>query len=380
VKDLVLFIHGIPEIGGAERELLVILDRLSQRGYSPCVVCPERGPLGAELAQRGIRTLITPMPPWRKLSAYPRRGAAVRALRKVIETERPALLHVNDIWWVPQTLRAVAGMGIPVLAHVRQEIEPFKVRRYELDRVDVVLPVSNRIRQSLEAGGVAVARLQTLYSGLDMSRIPDHMEGGEARSGCGIPEKSLVLGTVANLFARKGYETMLRALPAILVSFPDTHYLILGKGDAAYEAYLRALAKELALTDHLHFVGFQESVFPFLAAMDVYVHPALMEGFGIAVLEAMAMRRPIVATATGGLPELVRDGETGLLVPPGDAESLAEAVVELLRDSSKRQTLGEAGRVRVANHFTVETMMNRLVSAYEGLLGRAVMAAQTVAQ
>jgi glycosyltransferase involved in cell wall biosynthesis len=307
------------------------------------------------------------MPSWRKLLAYPRRGAAVRALRKVIEIERPALLHVNDIWWVPQTLRAAAGMDIPVLAHVRQEIEPPKVRRYELDRVDVVLPVSHRIRQSLEAGGVPPVCLKTLYSGLDMSRIPDQMDGGEVRRRCGIPEEALVLGTVANLFARKGYETMLRALPGILASFPDTHYLILGTGDAAYEARLRALAKELGLTGHVHFAGFQPSVFPYLAAMDVYVHPALMEGFGIAVLEAMAMRKPVVATETGGLPEVVRDGETGLLVPPGDVESLARAVSSLLRDPARRRQLGEAGRRRVETSFTVEAMMNNLTSAY-GLL------------
>jgi glycosyltransferase involved in cell wall biosynthesis len=134
---------------------------------------------------------------------------------------------------------------------------------------------------------------------------------------------------------------------------------------------LRRLVRNLGLENQVHFAGFQESVFPYLAAMDVYVHPTLMEGFGIAVLEAMALRKPVVATTTGGLPEIVQDGETGLLVPPGDPDALAKVVSLLLRDSDHRMALGEAGRVRVATHFTMDAMMGRLTSCYGALLGQA---------
>lgn len=374
----ILFVHGITVIGGAERELLLMLDRLPRGRYMSIVVCPGPGPLVNELTRRGIQTRYAPMPPWRKLWAYPRRGAAVRALRRVIEMERPSLLHVNDIWWVPQAVRAARGLGIPVVAHVRQEIETSKVRRYELEKVDMVFPVSHRIQESLEGGGVSHARIQTLYSGFDMSQITAHLNGEETREQCGIPKKALVLGTVANLFARKGYETMLRALSVLLASFPEIHYLIVGTGDAIYEGRLRALVKELGLTSHVHFAGFQPSVFSYLAAMDIYVHPALMEGFGIAVLEAMSMGKPVVATTTGGLPEIVRDGETGLLVPPGDPDALAKTLSILLPDPARRKMLGEAGRARVAAHFTVEAMMNRLALGYESLLGRASSTLQEV--
>jgi glycosyltransferase involved in cell wall biosynthesis len=212
-------------------------------------------------------------------------------------------------------------------------------------------------------------RLQVLYSGVDLSRIPDQPDGHEVRRRFGIAAEALVFGTVANLFARKGYEVMLRALPMILKSLPAVHYLIVGSGDAAYEARLRRLVRNLGLENHVHFAGFQESVFPCLAAMDVYVHPALMEGFGIAVLEAMALRKPVVATTTGGLPEIVQDGETGLLVPPDDPDALTKVISLLLRDSAHRMALGEAGRVRVATCFTMDAMMDRLTSCYGLLLG-----------
>ena len=377
----VLFVHGITEIGGAERELLGMLDRLPRRGYRPIVACPDGGPLAVELARRGIETRVAPMPPWRKLFAYHKRPAAVRALRDVIAAARPALIHVNDIWWVPQTIRAAEGLPhVPIAAHVRQEIEPPKVRWYELDRVDLVLPVSRQIQRSLEGGGVRPERLRTLYSGLDMTRVMDREDGKDVRRRFGIPAEALLLGTVANLFARKGYEVMFRAMPEIAAAFPPVHYLIVGSGDAVYEARLRAMVKDLGLESCVHFGGFQESVYPCLAALDLYVHPALMEGFGIAVLEAMAMRKPVVATTTGGLPEIVQDDETGVLVPPGDADALARAVTRLLQDPARCRQLGEAGRARVAAHFTVETMMDSLASGYETLLRRATPAPRAVSR
>lgn len=375
----VLFVHGITEIGGAERELLAMLERLPRRGYRPIVACPDGGPLAQELARRGVEMRIAPMPPWRKLFAYPQRAGAVRALRDVIAAVRPALVHVNDIWWVPQTRCAVEGLApVPIVAHVRQEIEPAKAGRYELAQADLVFPVSRQIQRSLEAGGVLSSRLRVLYSGVEMSRVPEQADGRDIRRTYGIPAEAPLLGTVANLFERKGYEVMLEAFPAIMKASPAVQYLIVGSGDAAYEARLRAMVEVLGLERRVHFAGFQKSVFPCLAAMDLYVHPALMEGFGIAVLEAMAMRKPVVATATGGLPEIVQDGETGMLVPPGDAGALARAVSSLLQDPGRRKQFGEAGRARVAAQFTAEAMMDRLTSGYDTVLLRVVPESQAV--
>ncbi len=374
----ILFVHGVTEIGGAERELLLILDRLPEFGYRAVVVCPDGGPLVEELNRRAISRRSVLLPPWRKLVSYPQRAAAVRRLRDVILAERPALLHVNDIWWVPQTLRAAEGAEIPVLAHVRQEIEPRKVRRYELGQLDQVLPVSRQIRSSLEVGGIQPERLRTLYSGIDLKRFLSSGDGREIRHHFGIQVASPVVGTVANLSPRKGYEVMIRALPVILDSWPDTQYLIIGAGEPAYERTVRSLVKVLQLEKHVRFVGFQESVSRYLAAMDVYVHPALMEGFGIALLEAMAMCKPVVATATGGVPEIVRDGETGILVPPGDADALARAVVNLLADSPRRVAFGQAGRDRLASRFTVDAMLSQLTAVYETLIRRTIPATEPV--
>ncbi len=360
----VLFIHGITQIGGAERELLLILEHLERQSYAPVMVCPDKGPLVDELNRLGIEMRYVPLPPWRKVLAYPKRARSIRQLQDVIREIHPALIHVNDIWWVPHSLRANSGLGVPILAHVRQEIEPRKVHRYGLDRADVVLPMSRHIQQSLEAGGVPGRRLLTLYSALDMTRVPQREDGRRRGRRFGIPDDVPLIGTVANLFPRKGYEVILKALPKILVSFPTMQYVIIGQGGSGYERSLRSLVGNLGLEKTVHFVGFQKEVYSCLAAMDIYVHPALMEGFGIAMLEAMAMEKPIVASRVGGIPEVVEDGVTGLLVPPGDPEALASAVLRLVRDPNSRQFMGRAGKQRLQAHFTVEQIMKKLQFLY----------------
>jgi glycosyltransferase involved in cell wall biosynthesis len=363
----VLFIHGISDLGGAERELLLIVERLESYGYTPFVVLAGDGVLKQELRERNIETFVSPLPPWRKLWALWRRPEAVRCLRNVIQSVRPELIHVNDIWWVPQTVEAVKGLAIPVIGHVRQEIETQKAGRYWLERVDRVLAVSRQVHRSLELGGVAPSKIRTLYSGLDDSLCRAEQRSDLVRRWLGIPQGVPVIGTVANLFPRKGYEVMLRALPEILAADPAAHYVIVGGGNSEYEQVLKRLVHSLKLVDRVHFVGAQQSVYPYVALLDLYVHPALMEGFGIAVLEAMAMGKAVVATKTGGVPEIVVEQETGLLVEPNDRRALAQAVVQLLNDPAQRSLFGRAGQARVQSMFTVEAMMKRLVDVYQGL-------------
>ena len=258
---------------------------------------------------------------------------------------------------------------VPIVAHVRQEIEPAKVRRYELDRVGAVIAISRQIEQSLIAGGVSVKNVRTVYSGIELSEKQLTHNGQAIRQMIGLPNEAVLLGTVANLFPRKGYEVMLRALPAIVRAVPTVHYVIVGSDDHDYADRLKKLAQELKIADRVHIVGFQDPVKLFLAALDLYMHPALMEGFGIAVVEAMAMGKAVVATTTGGLPEVVAEGETGLLVPPGDAQLLAEAAISLLENKSMREHMGVCGRMRVQERFSLDASVAHVEQLYENVLG-----------
>lgn len=363
MKGKVLFIHGVTEIGGAERELLLILERLQRRKIECAVVCSGHGRLTQELRHRSIPLAIAPLPPWRKASSFLQRGSAIHELREVLRSIKPTLIHVNDIWWVPQVLRAAKDLAIPKLAHVRQEIEANKVVQYQLGRTDCVLAVSRQIARSLQAAGVKESGIEILYSGIDCFS-KSAQNASTMREQLGLPPDALVLGTVANLFPRKGYDVMLKALPRIVAAFPHVYYLMIGKGDDSWGHKLRRLSSKLAIADHVRFLGFQERVDPFLAILDLYVHPAVMEGFGIAVLEAMAAGNAIVATRVGGIPEIVADHVTGLLVQPNDADGLASAIIELLHDPSRRSQYAIEGRKRAETSFSIDAMMRKLLDVY----------------
>ena len=363
----ILYVHGIEAIGGAERDLIALLKALNRHKWEPHVVCPGTGPFSKQLHATAVHTHALRFPPWRKPLAVIQRRSAIGRLEALVNQLDPALIHVNDIWWVPHTVRAIANRAsnpVPIVAHVRQEIEPVKVRLYELDRVETVIAISRQIEQSLIAGGVSPKKVRTLYSGIDLSERQFAHDDQAIRQMIGLPSGTVLLGTVANLFPRKGYEVMLRALPAIVRIIPTVHYVIVGSDDHDYADRLKRLAQELKIADRVRIVGFQDPVQPFLAALDLYVHPALMEGFGIAVVEAMAMGKAVVATMTGGLPEVVAQGETGLLVPPGEVESLAATVVSLLEDKIRREQMGRRGKARAQERFSLDAAVAQMEQLY----------------
>ena len=368
----ILYIHGVAAVGGAERDLLAILRTLDRRDWEPHVACPSEGQFSNLMVQAGV--LLHPMvlPPWRKWFSPFVRWVAVNKLRILLEQLKPALIHVNDIWWVPQTLEAVygrPGLRIPVVAHVRQEIEPEKVGRYRLQELDAVIAISRHVERALIAGGVDQRTVRTIYSGIDRVRSGAEMlERTTIYRSAGLPNEAVLLGTVAHLFPRKGYDVMLKALPSIIRTLPAVHYVVIGTGDGSYEQRLRELSAELGISDHVHFVGFQQDVNPFLEAMSLYVHPARMEGFGIAVVEALAAGKAVVATNVGGLPEVVEEGETGLLVAPDDPQALTAAVLSLLRDDGRRRAMGERAVKWVRERFDLRASVRAMERFYQDVL------------
>jgi len=371
VSARILYVHGIGSIGGAERDLIALLSRLDRSKWHPAIACPETGPLRGVAQAQNVPAYPVNLPPWRKVSSLVSRDTAVRLLCKLLVDVQPALVHVNDLWWVPHTVLAVARLShrTPIIAHVRQETQPRKVSQYSLDRVDSVVTVSHQVEQGVLAGGVSSNRVRTLYSGVDCSALVSSKGNYDVRAQHGVPRDALLIGTIANLLLLKGYEVILDALPAVLAALPTVHYLIIGGGGAEYCTRLKAIAVERGIAERVHFAGFQESVGSYLSALDLYVHPSLKEAFGLAVVEAMAMGKAVVATTTGGVPEVVAQGETGLLVPPGDVESLAKTVVSLLQDRARREQMGRCGRARAQERFSLDASVMHMEKLYGEVLG-----------
>lgn len=315
-----------------------------------------------------MEVVLTRIPPWRKLKGVLLRAPALFKLWRLIRSRRVALVHVNDFWYIPFAQRAAAWSAVPTVAHVRGVIEPCRVRQYRMVTVNRLLTVSDHIRETALGAGLSPERVQTCYSGIDLDSVPKRTDDARLRSRYGFDTKTFLVGTVANLFPHKGHEYLIRALSLARAEVPELACLIVGEGDAVYRSELDRLTRSLGLNDRVVFGGFQPDVYPYLAAMDLFVLCSLREGLGIALLEAMAMGRPIVATKVGGVPEVVEDGVTGLLVPPADPATLAWAIVKLGQTPDLRRALGEAGARRVWERFHVARMARQIEAVYEEVL------------
>jgi glycosyltransferase involved in cell wall biosynthesis len=213
--------------------------------------------------------------------------------------------------------------------------------------------------QAAYVRGVPGERFATLYPPFDL----DKFEAAVSAADTEIEHKDgPTVGFIGRLSEQKGVSVLLRAMTAVNRSIPSARLVYVGVGEQ--EATLRASAIEFGLDGNVEFVGFKPNVFECLRHMDVLVLPSRTESFGITALEAMAMGVPVVATAVGGLKEVVADGETGTLVPYGNSEELAEAVVDLLSDDRRRLDMGNRGRERAFSVFHPSKYTQTLENLY----------------
>lgn len=236
----------------------------------------------------------------------------------------------------------------------------------------VLARITDRIVTLTERGALEHVQYRIAGRGKFVT-IPSGIRVAEFRSACGDPivkRKELglpldgpLIGTVGRLVPIKGHAWLIRAIPRVLAEFPQACVVFIGDGPLADE--LRQLANEVGVGRNVVFLGTRQDVPACLAALDLFVFPSLNEGMGRALIEAMAVGLPVVATGVGGIPDVVVDGESGVLVPPKDAMALADAVRAMLRDPGRRRAYGEAAKRRVDDRFDVEAMVEKLERLYD---------------
>jgi len=278
-------------------------------------------------------------------------------------------------------LAGVAGRLAGRLAHVPVVYTEHNVmeRYHPLTRLanlwtwrlqEQVVAVSAEVAGSIARHAGSAVPVRVVTNGVPVDRLrPDPEAGAAVRGRLGIPAGAPVVGQVAVFRRQKRLDLWLRAAEAVRRRHPDARFLLVGDGPLRSE--VETLARGPALEGAVHLPGLQEEVGPYLAAMDVLMVSSEFEGLPLVVLEAMAMEVPVAATAVGGIPEAVADGETGRLVPAGDAGALAAAVAGLLADAELRRALGRAARRRVAERFSTERMVVELETLYREVLDRA---------
>ena len=290
----------------------------------------------------------------------------------VIYRRRVDLLHVNS--YVPGNYARLAAalMQVPIIIDHWHGFTRFNRKRRLFCRVlgrftDLSLVVSRGVRDYLVTqGGLNPAKVRVVANGVDVAAIDAARPGKAVRRDLGLPEGVPVIGLVGRLdHWGKGHQELLAAMARLRERHP-AHALIVGGGRRMDE--VRQLAASLGLAGAVHFLGPRPDVPDLLNAMDIFVLPSYSEGVSLALLKAMAAGLPVIATAVGGLPEVVTDGDNGLLIPPRDAGALAGALERLLTDPALSQRLGATARVHVREHFSLDRLGREINEIYEDLI------------
>lgn len=372
-------------VGGAqENTLLTCRDHLEKGHAVALVTGPTTGPEGKLLQKQPLPGLeIIEVPHLLRELSIGADRRAYRELRELFRSGSFDVVHTHSSKAGILGRMAAWREHVPVVVHTvhGQAFHPYQAawrnwvyilaERYAARRCHRIYAVAQAMIDQCVAAKVAPReKYQVVYSGMDMDAFSGAKPEPELRASLGIPPDALVVGKVARLFELKGYEYLIEAAPSIVARFPQVRFLLVGDGNLRGE--LEAEIARLGLTEHFVFAGLvpPADVCRYTALMDVLVHLSLREGLPRTVVQGLASGVPAIGFPLDGTPEVILDGETGLLCPTGDVAAVGAAVNALLGDPERRRTMGEAGRNLVLERFSWQRMGNVLEAEYRRLLGR----------
>jgi glycosyltransferase involved in cell wall biosynthesis len=358
--------------GGAEKVLVDLALHLDRNRYN-VTVCATRQARNYQplLDSAGVRTMV--LQRRSRWETY-KMAEVVRMLRR----ERVQVLHTHlfgsNTWG--RLLGRLAGVPV-IIAHEhwssrgRNEIWMDRLMYRLSDRILVTSQASKQIVMNSEH--IPARYLSVVYNGVDISTFAGRSDRAEVRAELGVPVDAVLIGAVGRLTADKGgQDVLIRAVGRVRETCPQVRLVMVG--DGPLRPGLEQLTAQLGLCDSVIFTGLRSDVPRLLGALDVFVLPSEREALPVAVLEAMAAGLPVVATRVGGLPEVVADGETGFLVPPGDVAALQGVLEKLAGDPALAARLGAAGQAHVQAHFTVQQMVRQVEQLYDQLAQRKIRA------
>jgi len=353
-------------LGGGERIVLKLAALLPGYGYRASILTFAADPESPALQSAPCPIYLLPLQRTYDLAAM----KATLHLRRFLKQQQIRIVQTffesSDIWagFVTKT------MSNAKLIWSRRDMGILRTRKHEIAYrllsgfPDAVFAVSELVRRHcIEVDRIDPVRVQTIYNGLNL---------GDWDTSTQIhPAGRFHITTAGNIRRVKGHDIFIRAAAALVPQFPNASFSIAGGVlEPAYFEELQALVRDLNLADRFHFLGGVTNLREHLSGADIFVLPSRSEGFSNAIVEAMAASLPVVATDVGGNAEAVQDGVSGFIVSSEDPQALSAAIAQLLADPSRAKAMGAAGKLRVADKFTTEAMMNQTVAAYANVLAQ----------
>lgn len=360
---MIKVIHVLSDmkIGGAGRWLLNLLGTVDKGKFDIKVVLPEGSMLTAKVTELGFEVI-----PVEGMKDKSFDAGAVRRILAIFRREKPQIVHTH----ASLSARIAAKLEGTKIINTKHCIDRRKTGLKKLAGAfmnnllsDSVIAVSEAARQNLLDNGVDEDKISVIYGGIKPIVELEAEEKLIIREKWGISEKDVVVGIVARLAAVKGHKYFLEAAKIISRDNNNVRFFIAGSGPKEQE--LKELVKGLGLEEKVIFTGFIEDVSEILNIIDINVISSLSEALCLSLIEGMSIGKPSVGTNTGGVPEVVKDGHNGFLVPSGDSNLLADAVLKLVRDPIHRKTMGDRGRLLVDDKFTAASMAQNIEKLYQ---------------
>lgn len=369
----ILYLDHAPLLGGAERSLLVLLRHLDRERFEPLLACPPDSTLAQEAGKLGVRVAPARMPVVRgirnPLALTLRLWGGAAALARLIRHERVDVVHANVMRAAIYGALAARLSGASFVSHVRD------IHRERLF-VQAAGTLARAIIVTSRGVGAALpqrfaSKTHLIYNGIDLEEFDPQLGDPLAfRRSLNVPEDSPLVGNVGWIAPWKGQDSFVEAAALVAQEHPQARFVIVGGlADPVHAPYFEKLRNEARklLGERLIFAGERRDMPQVMAALDILAHCARDEPFGRVLIEAMAMAVPVVAMASGGVPEIVAHGETGLLVPPGNVRALAEAISGLLRHKERRQDMGVKARQRSKERFDARQTARKIEEVYLSL-------------
>lgn len=399
-KANIIFITSASRIGGAERVLIFMIKNLDKDLFSPAVLIPEEGILSDELNKLGVKifksklikklNLLGMAFRMGKLKFYNPLAMVINAvfiafyflsslviIPVVIMRSKADIIHVNSDDIAVRCFLAASFVRKPVVFHIhfipKLILETFILCR-AINMPLRTICVSNAARRPLLQWVKDVDRIKTVYNGADLGLFDGRFDTNRLKElRKSLKLDNLVVGIVGRLDPSKGHETFLEAASEVINKVKNVSFLVVGSWVLDFEKprvdFLKQYAKNLGLQDKVIFTGFIADVKDYYHLMDIVVVPSLEEPFALVPLEAMACRKPVIGTNSGGTPELIEDGVTGILVPPKSPDVLSQAIISLLKDGDLRERLSSAGRKIVEEFFNGERFIGDMENVYKEAAG-----------